>query len=382
MAGEQLVMPFACRVAGGQVSLVPSAPRAYEIYGSREQKRLTTCSPYDPRKCHNWSVYRFDLDCGGVTTSWQSVVNALSPILAESVGTPGDAYGAPAYPPRGLARPYRPGPGGGIAFPRGFAPNPMRVARFEQIEVAPATIPLPPKKPPAPAPTQVAEMEPSPEPAPEPRTLDGDADAPTETTPVEDKGEDKTTKVTQHQALQIEIDSASSEVTGALPKPGSGSLWRDASLVFAVTIAALLALTTTLVLRRRKLEALPGPIAQRLVGRAKLPAHRPASIARRESTAADKQRDVPARRMRLWDENWLPATVSEALDVLGVDPAAGRDKIKSTVTRLRRALHPDHAFDDEDRGLRERRLKQINVAWEIIAGKRRAPWLAAKPPGS
>jgi len=56
--------------------------------------------------------------------------------------------------------------------------------------------------------------------------------------------------------------------------------------------------------------------------------------------------------------------------------------IKTTVTRLRRALHPDYALDEEDRALRERRLKQINVAWEIISGKRRAPWLKVKPRAS
>ena len=80
-------MPFACHVAGGQVRLAPSAPQTYQIYGRAEHKRLTTCSPYDPRKCHNWSIHRFDLDCGGARTSWQSVVAALSPILAESGGS-------------------------------------------------------------------------------------------------------------------------------------------------------------------------------------------------------------------------------------------------------------------------------------------------------
>ena len=58
-AEEQLVMPFACRVAGGKVLLAPSAPQAYQIFGRPEHKRLTTCSPYDPRKCHNWSIHRF-----------------------------------------------------------------------------------------------------------------------------------------------------------------------------------------------------------------------------------------------------------------------------------------------------------------------------------
>ncbi len=80
----------------------------------------------------------------------------------------------------------------------------------------------------------------------------------------------------------------------------------------------------------------------------------------------------PRHGPRLWDEGWQPTSRSEAIEVLGVDPDAGKDTIKTTVTRLRRALHPDHAIDEEDLALRERRLKQINVAWDIVSGKRRA----------
>ena len=139
-AADQMVMPFSCGVIGGQVSLAPSAPQTYQIYGRAEHKRLTTCSPYDRRKCHNWSVHRFDLDCGGVRTSWQSVVAALSPILAESAGEAYAPYGGPAYGDR--AGRYRQGAGGGIAFPRGFAPNPMNVAQFKR--TAPAVAETPP----------------------------------------------------------------------------------------------------------------------------------------------------------------------------------------------------------------------------------------------
>jgi len=91
-----------------------------------------------------------------------------------------------------------------------------------------------------------------------------------------------------------------------------------------------------------------------------------------ESAEAQGHNEVPASSLRLWDEGWLPATKSEALEVLGVDPGARPATMKTTVTRLRRALHPDHALDEEDRVLRERRLKQINVAWDIVSGKRDA----------
>ena len=340
-AEERLVMPFACRAEGGQVQLAPSAPQAYQIYGTAEHKRLTTCSPYNPRKCHNWSIHRFDLDCGGARTSWHAVVAALTPMLAESLGAPGDAE--QAYGPQGQARPYRLAPSRPIAFPPGFAPNPMGIARFARPAPAVADIPLPPKKPEAAALPEVAAADPSPKPAP---------------------AKPKATQQAEHRALTIEVDPA---MTGSLPK--SGSLWRDASLVFALMLAALLALSATLLLRRRKLQALPAPIARPLARMSQ------SGLGR---AAPHQQREAPATRLRLWDEDWLPATMTEALDVLGVDPHASQDRMKTTVTRLRRALHPDYALDDEDRRLRERRLKQINVAWEIVSGKRRAPWLALK----
>ena len=370
-------MPFACRVAGGTVSLAPSAPQAYQIYGQAEHQRLTTCSPYNPRRCHNWSVHRFDLDCGGVRTSWQSVVAALAPMLAESAGAAGNAHDgandAPAYAPEGPARPYRLGPGQPIAFPPGFAPNPMRIARFKRTEAASAEAPLPPKKPASAAPSHAIEIEPNLKAAAAPPSLGSKAETAGKV-PVKPKA----AELPKHQALQIEIDNGSGEVTGSLPESSaSGTVWRDAAMVFVLTLAALLA--ATLLLRRRRLEPMPIRIAQLPHPSARLPSLSRRSHAALRREAAHRQSDVPATRLRLWDEDWLPATMSEALDVLGVDPHASRDMMKTTVTRLRRALHPDFALDEEDRRLRERRLKQINVAWEIVSGRRRALFLSVTP---
>jgi hypothetical protein len=393
-AADQMVMPFSCGVIGGQVSLAPSAPQTYQIYGRAEHMRLTTCSPYDRRKCHNWSVHRFDLDCGGVRTSWQSVVAALSPILAESAGEAYAPYGGPAYGDR--AGRYRQGARGGIAFPRGFAPNPMNVAQFKRTAPAVAETPPPPKKPdeaPGSSEAQVATADTNPETAaseapvpdltiPEPGAMpaipsvpstDGQADTvsvtASDTTPAAPKAPD----VAGYRSLKVELDA---EVTGALPNSGeSATLWQSASTVFMWTLAVLFALTATLLLgRQRFMERLPMPaMFLQLRGPARLPAVRTPDP--EPDPEAVRQKEAAASRLRLWDEDWLPRTMLEALDVLGVDPDAGKDTIKTTVTRLRRALHPDHAIDDEDRRLRERRLKQINVAWEIVAGKRRVPWL-------
>jgi hypothetical protein len=75
--------------------------------------------------------------------------------------------------------------------------------------------------------------------------------------------------------------------------------------------------------------------------------------------------------------NWgdrIPATREEALQVLGmgVTPDANVAAIKKIVDGLRASWHPDHASGGADRQMRELRMKQINAAWDIIAGKRTA----------
>jgi len=375
-AEEQLVMPFACHVTGGKVLLAPSAPQTYQIYGHRKSKRLTTCSPFDPRNCQSWFIHRFDLDCGGVKTSWHSVVAAMTPALAESLGALGPA-GVGEAPPG--ARPYQPRPGPAIHFPPGFAPNPMMVASFKQTKAAPAQIALPPTQPDATAPSPTAEIEQNLKPAAGPSPSGGEAGAPSKTASVERKA----TEVAKPQALKIEIDSSGSgEVTGWLPKAGAttGTLWREAATIFALTLAALLALSAILLLRQRR--TMPVAIAQLPQGPAARRSLTHTSNSGVGRAGAHQQRELPGTRLRLWDEDWLPTTISEALDVLGVDPEASRDTMKTTVTRLRRALHPDYALDEEDRALRERRLKQINVAWDIVSGKRRSLWLSLKPRSS
>jgi hypothetical protein len=70
--------------------------------------------------------------------------------------------------------------------------------------------------------------------------------------------------------------------------------------------------------------------------------------------------------------NRIPQTRSEALQILGmgVSPHATDAAIKKIVDGLRQSWHPDLARNDADRRLREFRIKQINAAWELIAGKR------------
>ena len=59
----------------------------------------------------------------------------------------------------------------------------------------------------------------------------------------------------------------------------------------------------------------------------------------------------------------------EAYAFLGVNASSSEVLLKKTVNALRQCWHPDLATDEEDRRLREIRIKQINVAWDLISRK-------------
>ena len=67
----------------------------------------------------------------------------------------------------------------------------------------------------------------------------------------------------------------------------------------------------------------------------------------------------------------MPRTRSEALRVLGMGVTADANvaAIKKIVDGLRQTWHPDLARDPTEREVREKRMKQINVAWDILAAK-------------
>lgn len=67
----------------------------------------------------------------------------------------------------------------------------------------------------------------------------------------------------------------------------------------------------------------------------------------------------------------MPQSRSEAFDVLGINPNVSDATVKKVVEALRMSWHPDLAHDASDRQLREERIKQINIAAELISEKRR-----------
>jgi hypothetical protein len=72
-AGELLVLPYSCRVVGGEPVLTPSPDQGYRVIGRREERDFTECSPANPDMCRRWKLYRFDVDCGGQRVPWVSL---------------------------------------------------------------------------------------------------------------------------------------------------------------------------------------------------------------------------------------------------------------------------------------------------------------------
>lgn len=68
----------------------------------------------------------------------------------------------------------------------------------------------------------------------------------------------------------------------------------------------------------------------------------------------------------------LPRTRGEAFGVLGINADVEEATLKRLVDALRICWHPDLGKSDADRAEREERIKSINVAWDLITGKRTA----------
>jgi hypothetical protein len=68
----------------------------------------------------------------------------------------------------------------------------------------------------------------------------------------------------------------------------------------------------------------------------------------------------------------LPRNRDEAYAALGVTHGVSETILKKLVDALRVSWHPDLATSEADRKARDVRIKEINVAWDLITGKRGA----------
>jgi hypothetical protein len=147
----------------------------------------------------------------------------------------------------------------------------------------------------------------------------------------------------------------------------SGSL---ASGVAAALLAVLSLSAFTLWRRVRATAAVAGTrdISSITLDRAPKPVVpvRPAGTAAGATPAAEKP-VVPS--FAASEEFPVPTSYEQALKVLGAAPDASAAALKKIVDGMRQSWHPDHASSEADRLYRERRLRQINVAWDLISKK-------------
>lgn len=82
-------------------------------------------------------------------------------------------------------------------------------------------------------------------------------------------------------------------------------------------------------------------------------------------TSAEAVDETPYERATT-AETATPRTVADAYKVLGLNADAPPPAAKKLVDALRMSWHPDLASDDSERAYREERMKQINVAWDMV----------------
>jgi hypothetical protein len=399
---ESVFLAFACQVERGRVALTPAPERAYKIIGPRASHAFTACLPGQPNRCRTWQLHKFDVGCGGTRVSWLAVVAAG---LERTPGRGRVEAGrlslrlGPAWRGSGVLHPM-------LAFPPGYAPAIGMGARFTGASSPPPT---------------VVEARPDNRPA------------------IPQKQSKSTDSVTAARSeAQAPADQSSAMIAAgwqttieaAEVSPWRLNLWRalgGLGLVFATwgllmfargrsgTAAPLppsdddAALCSELIARAVKLHraskealaavttdslrqilmddlaavqrALLAPSLTNDVAESRWHAAKPVVV----KALADLERiariisgvlsSAPARVAQSAPD--LPQTAAEAFEVLGINPEASRTVIKKVVDGLRQSWHPDHARNDNDRAAREERLKQINVAWDLIRRDRAGEQTAA-----
>lgn len=309
-----------------------------------------------------------------------------------------DGYFVTAAPPSVSAAPPLP-----TAPPNASAPEPApppRVARSETPAqplpepAAPRTQEAAPKPtPPVPAPkVSAAPAPPPPKPAVRPAPpAEGDAIVPRVI-----NRNDAVASVPAPQPAEKAPPQGAPETTGTITKsePPRAAAEPEAApetsssplalLMFSAispatgVFAAFMVLTTALLVlffmarRREHLQA-----AGRPQDVAAAPLYKPGSkpVPQASGAVTIRQPTPPSQPLRYTPPamgSHIPRTRNEAMEILGmgVTPDANLAAMKKIVDGLRQSWHPDLARDDADRALRELRIKQINAAWDIIAGKR------------
>jgi hypothetical protein len=484
-ADELIVMPFACSVVDGRPHLRPSERTGHRIFGSREQRNFTACSPANPQFCRQWIVQRFEMDCGGARVPWVEVVAAFGSkrfngrthteggqllvqmpsrwgqssddVCARGASYSGEREGRwldgrmarycaerrPLSPPPVVRMPagfapmlgieaiFVPAPQGNHNGPSASmtspppksahieAPNPVVVSEPREItakehlsrkaatetkaESVAGTAPNPEgAKPKAVTPNLINTPEKTaaspaiPTPAMPPViALKATEPAAIESKALQEKlPETKTPQIKPYSPSPSSMQPPSAVIVSSWLERAVSALATEAlvrgPLLFASSLFAGLAGLFVLVRsmrRRRELSALD---AYRTRGFETFsfevaPAFAPQPAQTETQNVTSPRSTVPIISLSVLPESRaslqlpsaqlfsmaIPRTREEALQILGMGVSADASEaaLKKIVDGLRQSWHPDLAAHAGDRELREQRLKQINAAWDIIAGK-------------
>lgn len=423
---EQMFMPFQCTLELGRVVLTPASTTSYRLVGNRASHAFTSCAPANPDHCRTWQIHKFDFLCAGQRVPWLAVATAVLETAPQRGRIDngrlmlrlGPQWQRRALVPAGFRNPFGE-VDGLLAFPAGFAPALGTGIRF--VGAPPPTVvdakPLPKPDvksartgeakpaavtdPPRPAPARAAE------------TFVGDGWA---------------TTVTVSQSSAANAAASSLVLRGLLAIAAVLAAWAGFVVIRRRAKAALSGPAVAgqpAPSSRTAAEADDAAVCAELVSRV-VNLHQAARDAvgavPNENLREILSHDLAAVQARLLsaeltenvaDERWhavkpavtqaladleriariiagvlssqstvvalttpvvsVPETAQQAYEALGINPDASRTVVKKVVDGLRQSWHPDHARDDADRGRREERMKQINVAWGLIRAAHEPP---------
>lgn len=394
---EDLIMPFTCNAAAGELQVSPSNETSYKILGHRDEQPFVACAG-SGQACETMMVHRFAIACDGQKVAWSRIANAAKAFSAAM--------------PAGL--------------PNGFAPVSTLSGRF----VLPALTHIEPHL--EAASTRVAMQDLSPDSVVEGQESSAPADRAAWVTEVRadtaalpkgnalrvagamsvvmavlvaaslaaagrwripwptvairrDSGKtsvmNRAARSWQHvlewlsKARDHWAENAHDEPGSALLNALSFAHVRYTQIEFGVaSLAAELLLRDVLSSELQQIRERLADVERQLNRRAP---DKSSAIIRGllrdiERIGRISQSAGEGAQSETVAPSGIPQSIADAYRVLGMNADAAPAVAKKLVDALRMSWHPDHARDELDRRRREDRMKQINAAWDMIKDRRAA----------
>lgn len=431
-SGEAVVVPLTCAASQGRLVVTPSVERTHQIIGNRSSHAFTTCAPGKPPRCRTWMVHKFEVSCDGHRVSWLGMAGAALERDDPRVRVIANRF--TLRMPPGWSDATSAANANVVVFPAGYAPALKLPLRFASAGGTHETV-MTWENPKIDRPVRVASVEPVAvtQVAASLSVPKGEASAVSSwVTTIEPVTK---VLGTTHERMGViaaavalawgllmvvrrRFSAATAAGMGAgmllpaIAAPSAGERNREEATkaetgrteetasdaeTYAAHCARMIsnAVANHEVMRDRLATIEPGSLRDVLhedlakVQTALLSPRLAADIASGswasvevavtgamvdldrieriiDSVAAAKSPSI------LQNAEALPATPYEAFQLLGVTPEASPIAVKKIVDGLRLSWHPDHARNETDRSIREARLKQINVAWDLIQGQQKA----------